>query len=1380
MDTPNTIKDRENEKFKEFLRLLKTNPEIIENQAIKNEYKNLLEIAMDRAKVNGYWSETVVPELLNLNIIDKSDKEWYKELLDIAMKEAKSNIDWAKYIIPKLLKLNIIDKSEIKKQYKELLEVAIEKAKSGNDWAGDVLPILLNLNIIDKSDKEWYKELLDVAIDKIKSSYYWAEDIVPELLKLNIIDKSEIKKQYKELLNVAMEEAKSGNDWTKEVLPVLLNLNIIDKSEIKEQYKELLNIAMEKSKSSYYWAGYIVPELLKLNIIDKSEIKEQYKELLEVAIEKAKLDGDWAETVVPKLLNINIIDKSDKKWYKKLLNVAMKEAKWNNDWAGYVVPKLLKLNIIDKSEIKEQYKELLEVAIEKAKLDGDWAEIVVPELLNINIIDKSDKKWYKKLLNVAIEEAKSDIDLARFIVPELLKLNIIDKSEIKKPYNELLNVAIEIAKWNNDWAKDVLPELLNLNIIDKSDKEWYKELLNIAIEEAKSSYYWAVYIVPELLNLNIINKSDKEWYKELLDVAIEEAKSDIYWAEYIVPELLKLNIIDKSNKEWYKELLDVAIEIAKTNKLWAKYIVPELLKLNIIDKSEINIDIDLIQHITLNWTTFLENNRDKINAKDIEFINQIDGCFSKEEINYLYKQNYEYFEKIEIAVKEKDYQNIWEIKKEFYSREEKEKIEELEKHFWKWIWTYFVDKVPWNKTIKNRFRDPHNALLRDIIHFYYTYLAKNWVTKKDFLKNYLWVAWDRNNWYQQLNNFIEKCKTNWKELVEWAKDIDEFKGNTEFKYLAEWILEQERTGELYKNLDNLEQILTLLHMIRNKESLIKLWKLANSDNPDDKKLYEYYKWAIYHPRTKPIIMKMYEKPWEFLGLDDTTFSALNTIHQAKKPSNMVENFEFLDFDAKDLVNCLPLWVYDKLSYFKPFEMKFYISGSDVFTKDEIQQKISEFLSWADQKKITNIIKKLKENGDELMWYQIRKNNKETFIDELMTKYTPTDLINLFTELWYSEFNKYRNLKLMTAKISPKSDPNNWFNGFNCDSLSEWHGKKVVAMFNPYCTDFCIYEWDQDPKEDNLKVTSWVTLNRAIPENFTTLLNKVKSETTHDIANVLWDKFKDYKDPSEYVITMDNIEANPNFGRKNELTVRKMYEKFFSEYVKKNPISPNWIPINTNKFYSWVNYNKLDILTYRVPNESLPVFVNAYSDNSESYSLQWNIDAWEQKEKEKKIWIHPLSIEDVVQISYMEWKIYPSSMKDHLWNLQHEITASILNNTLKWRPNLSFARYNEEWKIWWYILAYQWKMEDWTPWVYISDFAMDEKERWTAWIKMIHHWMKEVKEKYPNMPVFTRARENTSYRMIKAFAEKQWYEIVKDEIMEDWWENFHWVIMNPKK
>ena len=807
--------------------------------------------------------------------------------------------------------------------------------------------------------------------------------------------------------------------------------------------------------------------------------------------------------------------------------------------------------------------------------------------------------------------------------------------------------------------------------------------------------------------------------------------------------------------------------------------MPELIKLNIIDKWEIK-DVILPDNIYIFNEVFLERNKAVITSEDIEFVTSKDA-FSREEMEYICKLDYEETKKIREVLKMKDYQAIREIKKECYP-EEKEKIEELEKNFWKWIWTYFVDKVPWDKTIKNRFRDPHNALLHyDEIIRLAKDLENKWIKKEKFIENYLWVAWDRNNGYQQLNNFLEKYDSNWKDRIERElHDSNGLKNNEEFMKYVKDLLEKEERGDLYKNLDELESILTVLNMLNQKKSLVKLQKLAKSTDPQDKKLYEYFKSAIYHPRTKPIIMDMYDKPWEFLWLEDTTFDDLRPIHQAKKPSNMVENFEYLDFDAHDLVSCLPLWVYDKLSYFKPFEMKFYMSGSEVYSQNEIEDKITTFVDLADQKKITNIIKKLKEGWDETMWYQIWKEDRQKFVKELVSKYKLTDLIDLFVTLWYSEFNKYKDLKLMTAKISPKSDPNNRFNWFNCDSLAEWHGKKVVAMFNPYCTDFCIYEWEQDPNEDNLKVTSWVTLNRAIPENFETLLDKVKSQTTHDVADVLWDKFEDYKDPNEYVITMDNIEANPNFGNKYATAVRKMYEKFFSEYVGENPVSPNWIPINTHKFYSWVNYNKIDILNKKVPNESLPVFVNAYSDNSQSYSLQWELDAWEQKEKEKKVWIYPLSIEDVVQISYMEWKIYPASMKDHLWNLQHEITASILNNTLKKRENLSFSWYNQEWKIWWYILAYQWKMEDWTPWIYISDFAMDEKERGSAWIKMIHHWMEEVKKNYPKMPVFTRAREKTSYRMIKAYAEKKWYEIVNDEIMEDWWENFHWVVMKPKQ
>ena len=77
----------------------------------------------------------------------------------------------------------------------------------------------------------------------------------------------------------------------------------------------------------------------------------------------------------------------------------------------------------------------------------------------------------------------------------------------------------------------------------------------------------------------------------------------------------------------------------------------------------------------------MENNKDIVNAKDIEFINHIDEVFSKKEIRCLYEHDYKYFRKVERAIEGKDYQKIWEIKKEFYSEEEKEKIEELEKHF---------------------------------------------------------------------------------------------------------------------------------------------------------------------------------------------------------------------------------------------------------------------------------------------------------------------------------------------------------------------------------------------------------------------------------------------------------------------------------------------------------------------------------------------------------------------------------------------------------------------------------------------------------------------------------------------------------------------------
>ena len=1432
----NRIENIEN-KYEEFLELLKTNPEAIESQVMREQYKELLEHAIEEAKEGKFWAIQSVANLLNINMLDIKDKERCNMIATQVIKWSKYNINWAEYILPELLKLNMVDKNKLKDEFTETIKERIRNCKSGTP-SRPILLGLLKLNVVDNSDiKTELTELLKQLLLQFKHKTDYVGRRIPELLKLNIVDKSDIKDEWKDLLISAIEDAKMAKHWAKNVVPKLLEINILDKED-KVRYMNLLEQTIDEAKTNSDIAEHVVPKLLEINILDKED-KVRYMNLLEQTIDEAKTNSDIAKNVVPKLLEINIFEKEDKEWYKNKLTKSVQEDKLHWFWVEHVIWNLLNENIFKIFEIdekdKERYKTLTTQVMGKAKENQFFAEDVMPKLLWMNILHEDEinyiKNWYKKLLKQYIEESYQYVGNCYHIIPNLLETKILNKifnkneiNEIKKQYKWLLMYMIKRAKsdgWEfigivskllklniletnelnevKDWYKWLLREVINTSIEKDGDKdmdhvlmllevniplnkEERKEILIKSIDKAKRNEYWTKNVVPKLLEINMFSKEDKERYKEILTQSIDKSKLSENWAQYILPKLLEIWMLDKKDKERYKKILAQVIIDSKEYAYLYTYAVPALLKFGIIEKSEINVCLPA--NITLNWTSFLEKNKEQITAQDIEFIEKSWEFFTDKEIDYLYSLSYKDFLQAKSVIEIWNYQAIWEIKRNCYSDDEKRNTRLLENYIGEWIWTYFVDKVPWNnKTIKDRFRDPHNALLHTTTIIWLSDdLSEKWFSKEEYIKNYLWVAWDRNNWYQQFNNFLEKYKTNWQELIELEME-DEWwlKNNSEFMQYANSILKKAKSLELYKNLDELESILTVLNMINKKNALIKLQKLERSKDSKDKKLYEYYKSAIFHPRTKPIIMDMYEKPLKFLGLDDTTFSELEQIHQAKKPSNMVENFEYLDFDAKDLVNCLPLWVYDKLSYFKQKEMKFYMTWDEVYVQDEIEEEIRKFLKSVGESDIPRIMRRLRKDYDNIAWYQIWKDdneNKDIFINKLTEKYNLIDLINLFKGLWFSKFNKYKDLRLMTAKISPKSDPNNWFNWFNCDSLAEWHGKKVVAMFNPYCTDFCIYEWELDSNKDNLKVTSWVTLNRAIPGNFETLLEKAKSETTHDIANLLWDKFEDYKDPNEYVITMDNIEANPNFGNKYAAAVRKMYEKFFSEYVRENPISPNWIPINTHKFYSWVIYNKIDILNKQVANESLPVFVNAYSDNSKSYSLQWKLDAWEQKEKKKKVWIYPLSIEDVVQISYMEWRIYPESMKDHLWNLQHEITASILNNTLKKRKNLSFAWYNKEWKIWWYILAYQWKMEDWTPWIYISDFAMEKKYRWPAWIEIIHYWMKIVKEKYPDMPVFTRAREGTSYRMIKVYAEKKWYEITNDEIKEDCWENFHWVVMKP--
>lgn len=186
------------------------------------------------------------------------------------------------------------------------------------------------------------------------------------------------------------------------------------------------------------------------------------------------------------------------------------------------------------------------------------------------------------------------------------------------------------------------------------------------------------------------------------------------------------------------------------------------------------------------------------------------------------------------------------------------------------------------------------------------------------------------------------------------------------------------------------------------------------------------------------------------------------------------------------------------------------------------------------------------------------------------------------------------------------------------------------------------------------------------------------------------------------------------------------------------------------------------------------WVNNFSktSNMEQKAIAESLE-WQNKHP----FIREMTINDIEQIEDLERKVYQGIWGINIWFIWNEIRDMF--NKLGWESNVSFVWQNEEWKILWYILAYKKKMENGVTWIHIWDFLMDEKYRWKLWLLMIRHWMDEVKRNYPYMAVFARAREKTSYSMIKFFAERNWYEITKDVVSETWWEIFHNVVLSPK-
>lgn len=656
-------------------------------------------------------------------------------------------------------------------------------------------------------------------------------------------------------------------------------------------------------------------------------------------------------------------------------------------------------------------------------------------------------------------------------------------------------------------------------------------------------------------------------------------------------------------------------------------------------------------------------------------------------------------------------------------------------------------------------RDPHNAVLQydQLMIMYETLYGGE--RKSQFINTILKQSGQSEVWYVQLNEFLEQYTPDRKDIIQQELDDPDGLQIEQFVDLAQLVMDREVSGELYRSRQSVYQIGDLMYLLSKKSALKEIDNLARSHDPDDQLRHQYFLQWILSPRKKDVqaMLTMYTDPDTFLWLDDG--HAHRTLHQWKKPKNMVTEFDHLDMDAKDLIDSQILWVYDELSYFKPMEMSTIVTNTGdmihMLWQHDISMLIPQIRASRDNRKKSTLVKEYNNTAWKKQW------------DTMSFKAFGSDY-TLLPQHQQDWIVKKFGCKKYTAKISPKSDISNRYNGFNCDRLSMNNGKKVVMMFNPHCTDFCLYKDTPSDDVDNLVATSRLTLNKKSTTNFVDLKKAV--EEGKDPRDLIWSEVLEWN--SEYFLTLDNIEADPNFAsdvssqrdQKNITQLKDIYTAFFGEYIKKYALSPNQIPINTKKILCGKWYQKIQIFDTSESNDTLPIYLNSYTDNFESTTYTAAIDAGEQQSVEKKIGIHPMSIEDVYQIIYLEWSIYPVGIKEHAANIQHEITASIINNSLKWRKDLSMVYYKDNGKMWGYCLAYPGVIDKGSKesCVYVKDLAVQWSGIQTWWWKLVMSLFQSIEEYYPDYPIVAELRADTSYPIVIKMMDRYGYEFVKHE------------------
>lgn len=649
------------------------------------------------------------------------------------------------------------------------------------------------------------------------------------------------------------------------------------------------------------------------------------------------------------------------------------------------------------------------------------------------------------------------------------------------------------------------------------------------------------------------------------------------------------------------------------------------------------------------------------------------------------------------------------------------------------------------------------------LEFYDLIIENNFISDQE-LKNLFIQIWKSNyiDRYTDFKNSLNSIKDDWREKLEDFKlDIDDFID------LKEKLLKESP----FKSLRMMKKLADLLKMYESQEILLASQNMWWKDEKENKDLYNFASKLLFHDwisvnHVKDFVMN----PKSFFWLSDVhSWEA----HNLKKPSNYLD-FSHLDLTAEELRNAYILWDIDKVSNWNNFEKLVYSKSFrevllDTIGSIKLDIKPKNPIWW---KHFSKII--------EIMWWtkvieDILLNENKTYDNDLNLK---NKLFN-----YLKENTDYKNFwKIYKAEILSRSNPRSvttWNDAPSC--MSFWSWKNNVYMMNPNCAFFAISEiWDWD-REDRTVVTSVLTLDKHIDKNANEIyktLKEISSQREYNqlkISELFWENFlKNLWINQSLTIWVDNIEADKNYIDKIwwkdffKNTLEWVYKWFFEDYIK---INEDLLPLlNHKEAVIWTWYNDYTIWNKRI-NNFLPSAPIAYTDKAseEIYSLALDLDDNQKLEKKmKKTWVNKLTHLDILEISFIESKVYNDDLRTNLARIENEIIASEINNQVKGRENYSLTIRWKDGSMDGYIIAYEWVIDksSWEKCIYVSDLAMleEKKNSLQAW-KLIKEFSKLVKNSW--LPVYAEFRESTSYKLIKKHAFIFGYKI------EELWEYNSW-------